>query len=148
MDVYMYQAALYCDACGEKIREDLDAKGLAPEDPDDEYSYDSDEYPKGPFPDGGGESDSPEHCDSHEHCLQAEELFWNGKSVGKVGAFLENDLTSDGVKYLAELVSQHGRKASDYQKALYKFWIDYYKNIDARVVANAIREYKKGRYVK
>jgi len=83
MDVYMYSAALYCARCGEGMRAQLTAAGMAPADPSDECSYDSDEYPKGPFADGGGEADCPQHCD-------------------ECGVFLENPLTSDGTEYVEE----------------------------------------------
>lgn len=83
MLVYMYQASLYCTDCGESIREELTAAGKAPEDPSDEYSYDSDDFPKGPEEEG--ESDSPTHC---EGC----------------GEFLETRLTSEGEEYVKEAV--------------------------------------------
>ena len=83
MYVYMYNAALYCEACGVQIREDLTKVGKAPEEPDDESSYDSDEFPKGPFPEG--EADSPQHCDG-------------------CGEFLENDLTSEGTAYVRRMI--------------------------------------------
>ena len=83
MLVYMYQASLYCTDCGEKIREELTAAGKAPEDPSDEYSYDSDDFPKGPEEEG--ESDSPTHCDG-------------------CGDFLETRLTSEGEAYVIEAV--------------------------------------------
>jgi hypothetical protein len=52
-------------------------------DTSDESSYDSDEWPKGPYGNGGGESDCPQHCgDCHE--------------------FLENPLTPDGYQYVRE----------------------------------------------
>lgn len=85
MEAYVYQAALYCEECGAKIRAELDASGKRPEDPEDEPSYDSDDYPKGPYPDGGGEADTPQHCDA---CF----------------AFLENPLTSEGYAYTCEAV--------------------------------------------
>ena len=44
----------------------------------DENDYDSDDLPKGPYSNGGGEADTPQHCDG-------------------CGAFLENPLTGDGV---------------------------------------------------
>lgn len=50
------------------------------EDVDDECG-DSDKYPQGPYSDGGGEADSPRHCD---HC----------------SVFLENPLTEDGNAYV------------------------------------------------
>lgn len=44
-DVYLYAAALLCADCGEAQRADLRASGDAPEDEDDESSYDSDDFP-------------------------------------------------------------------------------------------------------
>jgi hypothetical protein len=44
-----------------------------------ESDYDSDDLPKGPYADGGGEADTPQHCDD---CRR----------------FLENPLTGDGLK--------------------------------------------------
>jgi len=104
MDAYVYQAALLCEECGKATRHKLgDEAGMrcpgcanallsvgpvCPAcgfDPEDEGGYDSDEYPKGPYPEGGGEADCPQHCD---HC----------------GTFLENALTSDGRAYTQEAV--------------------------------------------
>ena len=96
--VFVYRAALLCEPCGERTRDELAAKGLAPADPDNESSYDSDAYPKGPYPDGGGESDSPSHCDV---CSE----------------FLENPLTSHGRQYV--------RDASP-RTATVRAWQDYY----------------------
>jgi hypothetical protein len=122
MDVYIYQADLYCEDCGQKICKALKRAGKAPKDPSDEYSYDSDDYPKGPTDEG--EADSPNHCANGEKCVNAQTLKWKGKKVGKVGMFLETSLTSDGVDYLCEMVGHRG--ANDYQKALHKFWLDHY----------------------
>ncbi len=49
----------------------------------DETAYDSDDFPKGPYPDGGGEADGPSYCDD-------------------CGKFLENDLTDDGLRSVVE----------------------------------------------
>ena len=76
METYIYQAALHCEDCAVKIME-----GLSPSDD----SGDSDDYPQGPYSDGGGEGDSPNHCDG---CR----------------AFLENPLTCDGYEYVQETV--------------------------------------------
>ena len=83
MRVYVYQAALYCEACGEDIRARLVCSGAEPAD-------DSDSWPCGPYDHGGGESDSPQHCDA-------------------CGLFLENPLTADGAAYVAERVSEGKR---------------------------------------
>ena len=52
-------------------------------DPEDETTFDSDQYPKGPYCNGGGESDCPNHCDGCK-------------------VFLENPLTQDGENYVRE----------------------------------------------
>lgn len=102
MNVYIYQAALLCEDCGIKAREELTAAGKAPEDPGDENTYDSDDFPKGPVDDGGGEADCPQHCDECK-------------------VFLENPLTSDGVKYVRERVL-----TEDGDPAVLKEWLDFY----------------------
>ena len=43
---FMYQADLWCDSCGEAIRKRLTCQGKSPADLDDEYSFDSDVFPK------------------------------------------------------------------------------------------------------
>ena len=90
MDAYVYHAALYCGECGESIAARLDAKGV-----DD--TGDSDRYPQGPEPDGGGEADTPQHCDA-------------------CGLFLENPLMDDGARYVAEAVAE-GKKTAREQWA-------------------------------
>lgn len=85
-DVYMYQAALWCGTCGEKLRAELPLPEGA--DLEDEHTYDSDDYPKGPFPDGGGESDTPQHCDGCK-------------------VLLRHDLTDDGQRYVRETFREH-----------------------------------------
>jgi len=85
MRAYVYQAALLCEACGIAKSTALRAEGKAPEDSSDESSYDSDDFPKGPFYEGGGEADTPQHCDACH-------------------AFLENPLTSDGEAYVLDAI--------------------------------------------
>lgn len=87
MNVYVFQAALLCEACGEAARADTPTP--AGYDADCESSWDSDDYPKGPYSDGGGEADCPQHCD---HC----------------NTFLENPLTSDGEEYVRDLARLGG----------------------------------------
>ena len=69
MKAYIYQAALLCEPCA------LDVQAMTTPGPD------SDDYPQGPFSDGGGEADSPQHCDL-------------------CGEFLQNPLTPEGVRYV------------------------------------------------
>ena len=109
---YIYQADLWCDDCGEAIRERLTAEGKAPDDPDDEYSYDSDNYPKSCGDDE--ESDSPQHCAAREDCLKAEELP-SGRKVG----YLFGELTMEGIKYVALSVAESKSEVTD-------LWVEYY----------------------
>ena len=123
-DFYVYAADVWCESCGEAIRERLNQAGQAPTNPYNEGSYDSDEYPKGPNYEEDA-SDSPQHCGAGADCLEAEELEWLGRDVGKVGKFFENELTPDGVDHLVEMVTRPDQ--SDRQKALHKLWLDYYR---------------------
>ncbi len=86
MKAYVFQAALHCETCAARL-ESANRHRLPPgANLDDESTYDSDQFPKGPYPNGGGEADSPQHCDS-------------------CGEFLENTLTPDGDSWLrAEIV--------------------------------------------
>jgi hypothetical protein len=111
MKCYIYAADCYCEKCGEALKQLLPK----PKKPDDENTFDSDEYPKGPYSNGGGESDSPQHCGSGEECLDA--TIIDGE---KHGCFLENDLTEDGQKSLQEL-------HKDRNSPVTAFWIAHYK---------------------
>ena len=123
MLVYIYAADIYCEQCGEAIRKRIAREGFAPADPDDERSYDSDEFPKGPYCDGGGEADCPQHCGAGPQCVNAIE-FDDGH---KVGAWLENELTTDGVEYVCEAIREGGEVA--------ELWADYYRDYDLKVGA-------------
>lgn len=90
MDVFVYGADIYCSKCGQAIRDRLTAQGKAPDNPAAESTYNSDRFPKGPYPDGGGEADSPQHC-------------------GACHMPLENALTAAGVRYALEYLQ--GAKA-------------------------------------
>ena len=120
---YIYQADIWCESCGESIRDHIRAAGNAPEEPDDESSYDSDEYPKGPFDDGGGESDSPGHCGAGAECLNGLRLN-DGRVIGQP---LENPLTSDGVDYVREAIADGGLVA--------ELWAELYADELAEGVA-------------
>jgi ssDNA-binding Zn-finger/Zn-ribbon topoisomerase 1 len=92
---YIYQADVYCEACGDALKRRLDKKGYTPANPSDEASYDSDKYPKGPY--YNQESDGPEHC-------------------ARCGEFLENPLTTEGYQYLNQMILEHeedGKGQSD-----------------------------------
>ena len=108
---FIYAADLWCDSCGREIRRQLRREGKAPADPRDEYSYDSDEYPK--FAADSGEADCPQHCGSGGDCLEAVEL----PSGRKVGALLSTDLTEEGVHYVEEAISKGGEVAEFWAEA-------------------------------
>lgn len=86
MDVFVFQAALLCASCGEAVKTKLDRVAVEHGNVSFAYRDDSDKYPQGPFPNGGGEADCPQHCD---HCK----------------VFLENPLTGDGYAYVKERVA-------------------------------------------
>ena len=115
MDAFVFQADIYCADCGEAIRKRLTDEGKAPADPDDESSYDSDEFPKGPYEDGGGEADTPQHCGSGDGCINA----IAGNDDTEVGAFLENPLTKDGVEYVWQNTRNHS--------VISEMWLEHYK---------------------
>lgn len=103
---YIYQAAHWCDSCGEALIEELDEKGV-------EDTGDSGDYPQ--FFDGAAaETDSPCHCDAGEDCLEGEEV---GRRT--VGAIVCQKLTSEGVQYVQQ--SHHDRPT-----AVTKFWMEQY----------------------
>lgn len=114
---YIYCADVYCEDCGRDIKKRLKKEGKRPEDPDDETTYDSSEYPKGPYSESENESDSPQHCGSGEDCLDP--LVLGDEKYGK---FLENDLTSDGENY----VRQAHR---DDPTPITELWMEFY-NLD------------------
>jgi hypothetical protein len=83
MNAYMYQTALLCEDCGTKVQRW--ARLQAGPDWKNVLPVNSYIYPQGPYPNGGGEADCPQHCD---HC----------------GLFLENPLTADGYEYVRKAV--------------------------------------------
>ena len=105
MNVYVYQAALLCEDCGVQTRNKLIHEGNGP-DCDDEQTYDSNDYPKGPYQDGGGESDTPNHCDMCH-------------------AFLENPLTTDGYAYMLDAVAEALRVPKQQRDAVREWWSFY-----------------------
>lgn len=106
MNVYIYRAALYCADCGEAIRARLTAEGKAPADPADEVTYDSEDFPKGPYENGGGEADCAQHCDG-------------------CSAFLENPLTQDGREHVADAIREHFETGDGDARTLAQ-WAEHY----------------------
>jgi hypothetical protein len=110
MNVYIHHGDLICEECAC----DLGLRGV---DCGTEY------------PDGGGESDSPQHCGMGADCVNAEDCpsctrkvasGAVGKYTHKVGVFLENPLTTDGLRYLARAIKGDGCVARD-------IWAPFYE---------------------
>lgn len=93
MDTYIYQADLYCDECAGDTAQPYAALDVG---------LDSDDIAIGPYADGGGEADCPQHC-------------------GGCGVFLENPLTGDGVEYVRAAVLDGIGKAEVLAE-----WREYY----------------------
>jgi hypothetical protein len=111
---FIYAADIYCDSCGLDIRDELTNSGKAPEHPENEATYDSDEYPK--LADDDAETDSPQHCGSHADCLEADNLS-DGSRVGKL---IGTNLTDAGVDYVREAIEQGGLVAD--------FWAEQFSD--------------------
>lgn len=106
MKAYVFQAALLCEDCGDEVKRHTPAPhGVDPTNPD-ESLYDSGDWPKGPYGEGGGEADSPQHCD---HC----------------GEFLDNPLTSDGENYVIDAFREYVDTGRGNLEAL-QAWRDAY----------------------
>jgi hypothetical protein len=106
---YIYQADVWCDECGKAIIAELTSQEKAPEDPEDESSFDSDEFPKH-YDAENEESDGPQNC-ADGHC------------AGNYGTFLQNQLTSHGYAYLKKMLNEDGETPSE----LVKEWANYYQ---------------------
>src|SRR5208283_6081005 len=104
---YIYQAEMWCPTCAKEIAADIQQNypNEMPADPTDEHSYDSDNYPKGPFFDE--ESDAPEHC-------------------AGCHIFLENPLTSHGQEYMMQMVDGAVAKGRGDEPHI-KEWMDFYE---------------------
>ena len=102
MDVYIYRAALYCEPCADNVMRKiapqfgfrrLNSRGVAISD-GTLGSWNSHHWPQGPYPDGGGEADTPQHCDT-------------------CSVFLENSLTDDGREYVNANNKQNRSKENE-----------------------------------
>jgi hypothetical protein len=110
MEAYIYQAALLCTDCAVITMNEFELFNMlgASSSPFrlSKPWTDSDSYPQGPYPAGGGEADSPQHCDA-------------------CGVFLENPLTGDGSRYVNEQLIEHARDGSGARDVL-AVWAKYY----------------------
>lgn len=95
MNAYIYHADMLCEHCGVHHINLLTAAKI-------EDNGDSDTFPQGPYSNGGGESDCPQHCN-------------------RCGTFLENPLTSEGLAYVKDRLSIKGGN-----RAIRKLWTEFY----------------------
>jgi hypothetical protein len=140
MDVYLYNAALWCGPCiikalvaqrkaapgaidmlpAQALEQIVSANGYT-----SESDYDSDDLPKGPYADGGGEADTPQHCDG-------------------CGQFLGNPLTGDGLIYVEDALRRclTTNKLSGGTNGAAVDWAEFYKDeLDfRRIVLEALKK--------
>jgi hypothetical protein len=140
MDSYIYKAALWCGLCmikalvaerkaapaaielspAEALAQIVSANGFTTE-----SDYDSDDLPKGPYDDGGGEADTPQHCDG---CRQ----------------FLENPLTGNGLTYVEGAIraALTSKRLTGAPNDAVVEWANFYKDeLDLnRIVLEALKE--------
>ena len=117
---WIFNADMWCHECGKALKADITVNGHAPADPDDETSFDSDEFPT--HCSETDESDSPNHCAAGDSCYAAIEL----PDGTKIGALLTESLTTDGEEYVKEAVAEGEDSGVAVQvwKPYYD-WIDY-----------------------
>jgi hypothetical protein len=91
-----------------------------------ESDYDSHDLPKGPYADGGGEADAPQHCDG-------------------CGQFLQNPLTGDGRTYVEGAIHRcitTRTLSAATNNAVVVDWAEFYQDqLDfRRIVLEALKE--------
>ena len=101
MNAYIFNADIYCTDCANEMIDECRERGI-----DDDG--DSNTYPQGPFPNGGGEADCPQHC-------------------GSCHAFLENPLTGDGDDYVLSAIADD----PDCENAVIQQWRQWYDYLEA-----------------
>jgi hypothetical protein len=111
MDAYVYQAALLCADCAKERQYELELHNMWDGSKCALKAWphtwqESDYYPQGPHADGGGEADTPQHCDG-------------------CGCFLRNSLTTDGCHYVNEKLIEHARDGDGDAKVLIE-WAKFY----------------------
>lgn len=116
-DVYVYQAALVCSDCGEQIALQLQNAGQRD-------TGDAKNFPQGPYGDGGGEADSPNHCDMHDDCVNAVQVP-GGK---KIGCPFGNPLTFDGCGYVTREIAEAVTDKNAHKRAVGRLWWRIYES--------------------
>lgn len=88
MKAYVFQAALLCEDCGDEVKRQTRHRTALIRPTRTNRCMTPATGPKGPYGEGGGEADSPQHCD---HC----------------GEFLDNPLTGDGENYVIDAFREY-----------------------------------------
>lgn len=134
---YIYQAEIWCDSCGEKIKESLE---FLHKEPPSYLMGDSDHFPQ--FV-NSPETDFIDHCASREACLERIDLYdyglkpedeLKGMESRYVGNIVTDSLTdipyclTRGIADLKEKIKEFecpncGNEFTPYQKALHRLWI-------------------------
>jgi len=117
-EVYVYQAALYCNDCATEIMNQLAKDGKPGADPNEAAPEDSDQWPQGPHPDGGGEADSPNHCDAGDSCERAVKL----PCGSKIGCPLDHTLTIEGARYTNEEIAKNLFRKDKHARQVGRLW--------------------------
>lgn len=112
---YVFQAAFLCEDCAAQIISELEAAGK-------EDTGDSDDFPQGPYSGGGGEADSPNHCDGNERCVNKVQIP-GGKPIG---CPLANDLTSDGEAYVIGAIAKDILTSDAHGRHVGRLWMKIY----------------------
>ena len=98
MNAYIFNADIYCTDCANEMIDECRERGIA-------NDGDSDQFRQGPYPNGGGEADCPQHC-------------------GSCHAFLENPLTGEGDDYVLSHI------AEDPELPVVREWAAHYDYLD------------------
>jgi hypothetical protein len=107
MKAYIYRAAFLCEDCAGREKDKLINAWAQGDFPSESAMQDSDVYPQGPYSDGGGEADSPQHCD---HC----------------DIFLQNPLTEDGRNYVLDAIDFDNRMGRLNANPVVREWMEFY----------------------
>ena len=117
---YIYCADVWCNDCGDAIKQRLTEEGKAPADPTDEWSFDSDDFPKCAGDDE--EADIPQHCAAGKDCINAIRI-----GDDKAG-LLFGELTDDGMIYVEEAIEEANRDDHTWHKSVVGLWYRHYTN--------------------
>jgi hypothetical protein len=105
--VYIYQADMWCEECGDRIRGENEAQGSV--DPNSLEAQDSDVYPQGPYESHFIEADTPRHC-------------------ANCGLFLKVNLTPEGVQYVQDAVDRR-KENGEGDPEVIEQWEEYYGDL-------------------